>query len=789
LLVRLRSESRANGSPDEANMALIRRQVKVSGIVQGVGFRPFVYRIAAEFSVVGWVRNAAGTVDLEVEGTDTGVTGFIEALKNRLPPLARIDKLEVRPLNPVGADSFEILESADAGGQLQPIPPDIATCQDCVSELFDPGDRRFGYPFINCTNCGPRFTIIKDIPYDRPYTTMSDFPLCDECLREYKDPLDRRFHAQPNACPVCGPHYWLEDADGKLFATEDVVGESARLLRAGCILAPRGLGGYHLACDATSRAAVDTLRNRKRRGHKPFAVMMESIDEIARHCEVGPAEREALQSPSAPIVVLLWLKEQSSIVPSVAQGFEYLGVMLPYTPFHHLLMRRVGRPLVMTSANLSEEPIATGNTEAGTRLAGIADWFVKHNREILTRCDDSVMFVQKDRIQPLRRARGYAPDSLLLQADGGELLACGAAEKNTFCLVNGQQAFISQHIGDLENVETLEHYEGSIQRFEKFFRTSPVTLVCDLHPDYLSTQYARKRARSEHLKLETVQHHHAHIASCMADNGIDEAVIGVAFDGTGYGEDGTIWGGEFLLCQSGGFERLGHLEQVVMPGGEAAIRRPYRMAAAWLLQHLELPVERVSNILMHAPWLGASEPHLISAQIRQGLNTPTTSSAGRLFDAVAAILNLHPVVDYEAQAAIALEMAATRCSHPTSSVFQCPVEDGPTARIKLGKMMSELLAEHKKGVSVEELALKFHLSIATSIQKMIALLSVKTGIRSVALSGGVFQNRLLAGLVNEKLESDGYKVYMHRNVPANDGGISFGQAAVTAARLAGGGCD
>ena len=532
-------------------------RIKVGGVVQGVGFRPFVYRIAHEHGVTGWVRNTSGAVEIAVEGTARAVDSFVAALKSEAPPLARIDNIDVALCSPQGYSKFEIRKSMGKAGEYQLVSPDIATCDDCRREIFDASDRRYRYPFTNCTNCGPRFTIIDDIPYDRANTTMRKFRMCKLCQREYDDPLNRRFHAQPDACPACGPRLSLVGKNGKPVLCDDSIATSAEMLQDGRILAIRGLGGFQLACDATNAKSVNLLRKRKRRPSKPFAIMFPSVEEIAKHCVVSKKEKELLRSPEAPIVLVKWKRDESDIASAVAERLNYLGAMLPYTPLHHLLMSDVGLPLVMTSGNLSEEPIAKDNDEALRRLGGIADYFLLHDRDIYARYDDSVCIVEREP-QVVRRARGYAPYPVKLGFDARQVLACGAELKNTFCLTKGRNAFISQHIGDMENAETLEHYENTVELYKKLFRVEPEAIACDMHPEYLATKYAHRVAKASDLRLVPVQHHHAHIVSCMAENSVAEPVIGVALDGTGYGADGAIWGGEFLVTEAGRFDRVGH---------------------------------------------------------------------------------------------------------------------------------------------------------------------------------------------------------------------------------------
>jgi len=745
--------------------------VTVRGVVQGVGFRPFVYRLAHEYNLKGWVRNTSGSVDIEVEGSKKSLENFLGALRSQAPPMAHIEAVEVAFDSPKGYTQFQIEPSLSREGQYQLVSPDIATCDDCKKEIFSPADRRFRYPFTNCTNCGPRFTIIEDIPYDRPKTTMHKFKMCPQCRREYNDPQDRRFHAQPNACPKCGPSLELVDGDGKAV-DGDVITAASALLKAGKILAIKGLGGFHLACDATSEVAINTLRARKRRQGKPLAVMISTLEEIEKHCLVSPEERKLLQSPQCPIVLLRW-KKGSNISPAVAPNLKYLGVMLPYTPLHHLLLNETGLPLVMTSGNISEEPIAKDNDEVLTRLGGIADYFLLHNRDIYARYDDSV-YVVEDMPQVLRRARSYAPYPIFLPFKSKQILACGAELKNTFCLTKDEHAFLSQHIGDMENEETLGHFEDTVELYKKLFRIEPEVIAYDMHPEYLATKYALEAGAKAGLKLAPVQHHHAHIVSCMVDNMIEGRVIGVAFDGTGYGIDGNIWGGEFFTADYLGFKRLGHLEYVPLPGGEAAIKKPYRMALGYIYSLLGedfslegLPLRLVPN-----------ELELIKQQLRRRINSPLTSSAGRLFDAVSALAGVRQEIDYEAQAAIELEMLAPdEVSAPEFYPFSI-VEHQGVRVVRLGELISAVVGDVRNQTPASVISLRFHHTVARMIAEVCKLIAGESGITQVALSGGVFQNRLLLKLAIAALEGQGFNVLSHHLVPCNDGGVSLGQAVI-----------
>ncbi|MFC1961437.1 carbamoyltransferase HypF [Chloroflexota bacterium] len=756
-----------------ATRNISRFRISIRGVVQGVGFRPFVYQLAAGHNLKGWVRNTSGDVSIDVEGERGELDQFREELETMAPPMARIENVTVTAAHAAGYRQFEIQESMAEVGKYQLVSPDIATCADCLQEIFFPENRRYRYPFTNCTNCGPRFTIIEDIPYDRPKTTMRQFRMCPRCQQEYENPLDRRFHAQPNACPECGPHLQLLDAIGNSIATDDAITTTGRLLQEGKIIAIKGLGGFLLACDATSEKAVKLLRERKKRNGKPFAIMLPSIEEVKKHCPVTSPEEQLLTSLQSPIV-LLKRKTASTIAPSVAPSLKYLGVMLPYTPLHHLLCRETGLPLVMTSGNLSEEPIAKDNEEALRRLKGITDYFLTHNRDIYSRYDDSVTMVESGKPQSVRRARGYAPYPIHLTFPAKQILACGAELKNTFCLTRDNYAFVSQHIGDMENLETLEHFESTIALYQKLFRIHPEAIAADMHLEYLPTKYARDLAERTGLPLITVQHHHAHTVSCMVDNGLNEPIIGVSLDGTGYGTDGNIWGGEFLVADYQHFQRLGYFQYVPMPGGAAAIRRPYRMAIGYLLTLFG--EDALSEDLPFLEGIDVNEPALLKKQLERKINSPLTSSCGRLFDAVAALLGFKGEISYEAQAAIELEMAADESEH--GSYPFTIAEQGDNHIVQFPEVFRSIINDLHHSITPAAIAMRFHHTVAQIVVEMCRHLSRKTGIRKVALSGGVFQNRLLLRLTVPALEKASFSVLTHRNVPANDGGISLGQAVI-----------
>ncbi|MGH3796049.1 MAG: carbamoyltransferase HypF [Pseudonocardiaceae bacterium] len=748
----------------------VRVEVRVEGVVQGVGFRPYVHGLAGRFGLSGRVGNDTAGVFVEVEGAERAVTEFLAVLPAEAPPLAVIEQVRTSPLVPTGEPGFHIVASDAAGRPDTLVSADSATCDDCLRELADPADRRFDYPFINCTNCGPRFTIVRDVPYDRPLTTMAPFTLCNACADEYHDPANRRFHAQPVCCTACGPRLRLIDAEGAELPG-DPIRAAAALLTGGAVLAVKGLGGYHVATLAGDAVATATLRARKHREDKPFAVMVADLDTAHRLCVVDPVGEQVLTSRRRP-VVLLPRRPQAPVAPAVAPGNRSLGLMLPYTPLHHLLLRDTAAPIVLTSGNVSDEPIAYADDDARRRLTGIADAYLTHDRAIHMRTDDSVVRIFRGAELPVRRSRGYAPEPLTLARPVPRpVLGCGAELKNTFCLARGRHAFISHHIGDLENYETLRSFTEGIKHFRRLFDVQPQVVAHDLHPEYLSTKYALELADTEltDLELVGVQHHHAHIASCLADNGDAGPVLGVAFDGLGYGSDGTLWGGEFLLADLTGFRRLGHLVPVPMPGGAAAIRQPWRMAAAYL--GAEAPDElRKRN---------ADQWDTISAMAERGVNAPLTSSAGRLFDAVAAILGVRDSINYEGQAAVELEQWADRTEQGS---YPATVIDEPTMQLHGADLVRCVLDDLHAGVSPGVIATRFHHGVADAIVRICTTLRDTTGVDAAALSGGVFQNVLLLERTVAGLEQAGFRVLTHSRVPPNDGGISLGQVAVAAAR-------
>jgi len=812
-------------------------RLRARGVVQGVGFRPFVYSLARRHGLSGWVRNTSAGVEIHVEGREAAVAAFAAALPAEAPPRARIATLTRDVAEPEGTAGFVILESAVDPAEYQLVSPDIATCADCRREVLDPHDRRHRYPFTNCTNCGPRLTIIEDLPYDRQRTTMRGFPMCPSCRREYEDPLDRRFHAEPTACPVCGPRVQLlvRSGDGGLEiraagTSGDPAGpirEAAVLLRGGAIVAVQGLGGFHLACDATDGAAVLRLKERKRRPHKPLAVMVSDVGELRRHCRVTAAEEAVLTSPEHPIVLLEWREvgaagepgpevsaaatrtveetaagsgRQVPVDPEVAVGQRYLGVMLPYTPLHILLLEECARPLVMTSGNLAEEPMVKDRDEM-RRLDGIADAYLVHDRPIAERCDDSVVQVRGGRPRLVRRARGYAPFPVPLPRPLPSVLACGAELKNTFCLTRDANAFLSHHIGDLENLETLESYEDGIAAYRRLFRVDPEVVAYDLHPEYLATKYARSLPGEK----VPVQHHHAHVAAALVEAGVESRVIGVSMDGLGYGDDGVLWGGEVLVCDLEGYRRVAHLEALPLPGGALAIRRPWRTALGWVVAALgPTGLERALSLLARPGPAGErpSDEEAVAALVRQvetRTNAPLTTSCGRLFDAVAALAGVRREISYEGQAAIELEMR----SRPDATPYGWDLEGDPgaaagapllsaaehlresaagagdgAAAVRLAPLLDGVLTDLEAGRPADLVGGRLHVTLAAMVADLCRRVHAATGIADVALTGGVFQNRLMAGLCEDAVRREGLRVLDGGLIPVNDGGVSLGQAAV-----------
>ncbi len=745
-------------------------RLNVSGLVQGVGFRPFVHRLALRHGLSGWVLNSAGDVQIRVEGAPDAIAAFARELRSDAPPLAQIERLETAPCAPSGFETFTIRESRDEPDRRQPVSPDVALCAACEAELFDPGNRRYRYPFITCTDCGPRFTVIEAMPYDRERTSMRAFTQCADCLREYRSPGDRRYHSETNSCPACGPRLWLEPAD-----SAGPVASAARLLAAGTIVAVRGLGGFHLAVDATNEQAVRRLRARKHREAKPLAVMVRTLADARALADVSPAEADLLTSRERPIV-LLQRRADGPLAPSIAPGLDTVGVMLAYTPLHHLLLEAVRRPLIMTSGNRSEEPIAISNEDARTCLAGIADAFLLHNREIISRYDDSVVRVVDGATVFLRRARGYAPLPLELPFESPRpLVAVGPHLKNTFTLVHGSRAYVSQHIGELENLETLEHFTTTLDAYQRLFRIEPEVAVRDLHPGYLSTRIAGDLGLERTI---AVQHHHAHIAAVLAEHEVTATAVGVAYDGTGYGADGNVWGAEILVADLAGYRRAAHLRYAPLPGGDLAARNPWRAA----LGYLSLEPAAAGAFSRAFRNVKPEERALAGQQIAHRLNAPLASSMGRLFDAAAAVLGVRSFARYEGQAAMELEaLAGSRPAQP----LPFPLAEGADGTWILDPvpLLAALGERRRTGVSVSELTAVFHESVAAATDELAARVSATTGTRTVALGGGCFQNARLLSSLRARLEARGLRVLAPQRLSPNDGAVSYGQAAVAAAVL------
>jgi len=762
----------------------VRRRFAVRGVVQGVGFRPFVWNLANRLGIAGSVCNTSGAVIIEAEGSPQSLERFARALRLEAPRLARIESVEAASCDPVGELGFRIVESRAVDGEYQPIAPDAATCPDCVADILDAADRRYRYPFTNCTNCGPRFTIIEDVPYDRPLTTMRHFGMCAACRREYENPADRRFHAQPIACPECGPRLWFAGAGG-VEIRGDAIGNAAAAIARGEIIALKGLGGFQLCCDAGNDAAVQKLRARKHRPAKPFAIMCTTLAAARNLATVSDEEAALLEGSTRPIVLLRRRDDESAdaeIANSVAPGLHELGVMLPYTPLHHLLLGAAGGHLVMTSGNVSDEPIARGNDEAVRRLGHIADGFLLHDRDIYARYDDSVVRVVDRTARMLRRARGFCPLPVAMESDGDPVLALGAHLKNTFCVLKDGNAFTGPHIGDLDSAQTLGHHEEALGTYLHLFRTRPATVAADLHPDYASTRLAEEWWGRGAREVR-VQHHHAHIASVLAEHGLRGSLLGVAFDGTGFGPDQSIWGGEFLVCDERSYRRAGHIAAVRQPGGDACARQGWRMAVAYLAAAGALgdaPPRWISDSV-DAPT--AREWRLVSRLAAGTTAAPISTSAGRLFDAVASLLGVAQVSTFEAEAAMRLEALAASAGEgvvPTGGL-DLRLGGNPLVLDTVG-LVASLVRERGRGRPVAELAAVFHESLAQGISAVCARLAHKHRVKRVALSGGVFQNAVLLARVEHLLREGDLQVFSNHQVPANDGGISLGQALVAASR-------
>ncbi|MEQ9407557.1 MAG: carbamoyltransferase HypF [Fuerstiella sp.] len=765
---------------------LQRHRINVEGIVQGVGFRPFIHGLALKLQLTGAVWNHSSGVTIEAEGRREALLEFARRLSTDGPALARIDNLTQAGIPIQHSNRFVIVGSTGRPDASTPIAPDMAPCDACLSEMRDPANRRYRYPFINCTSCGPRFTIIRDVPYDRPATTMASFTMCSLCEAEYQNPADRRFHAQPNACPQCGPQIRFVDgrraADHPAAVSEAMSAASAirqfdKAMALGRIVAVKGIGGFHLACDATNDDAVAELRRRKRRGNKPFAVMVADLGTARQIARLTADEESLLTSPESPVVLLRRRRDARIVSPLVAPGNDSIGLMLPCSPLHHLLLEHHAA-LVMTSGNLAEEPIVRTNSEAEIRLASLADDFLLHDRPIHVVCDDSVIRPFAGRSLPIRRSRGFAPLPLQLASTGPSVLAVGGELKAVFCLTRDRYAYLSQHIGDMANLETLQAFQRSVEHFTALYRIQPLVVACDRHPGYLSTTWAKDFADDADIPLVTVQHHHAHIESVRAEHHCREPVIGICFDGTGYGTDGAIWGGEVLQVDDEGFSRVAHLKYVPLPGGDAAVQRPYRSALAHLWA-ADLPWDKALPCVDVCP---AEEQTILKTQLEGGLNCVLTSSMGRLFDAVSSLIGIRHVVDYEAEAAMELEATAGR-DHATSG-YRFRLSDDVPVQVDPQPLLAGIVSDLNRRVPRAVIAARFHAAVSEMVQQLSQLVRRESGITTVAISGGVFQNVLLLQLTVRRLESSGFRVLVHREVPPNDGGIALGQAVVAQRFLA-----
>ena len=745
-------------------MSRLRANIKVNGIVQGVGFRPFIHKQIKDMSLTGWIRNTSEGAEIEIEGEEETLDRFAAELWTKKPFLALIETVNVEKSTELkGYGDFRIVGSKAAASRNTLISPDVGICEDCLREMRDPKNRRYRYPFINCTNCGPRFTIIKDVPYDRAYTTMAGFKMCPDCYGEYTFIENRRYHAEPTCCPVCGPRLIYMDPDGNELPG-DAIKNAAADIKAHRIVAVKGLGGIHLACLFDDEETPAMLRRRKQRDEKPFAIMCRDAETAARYCEISEDEKRVLESYRRPITLLR--KKIRGSLRQISEN-DYVGVMLPYTPVHYLLMDEGLDALIMTSANLSDLPIIYRNEEALSELRGIADAFLLNDRDIHTRCDDSLLYVVDGLEYPLRRSRGYVPFPLTMKGADGMILACGAEQKASFSVSKGSYVFQSQHIGDLKNIETFDNYEKQIAHFERMFSIEPKALVCDLHPDYMSTGYAEERAASEGLPLIRVQHHWAHMASCMADNGLEGDCIGVVWDGTGYGTDGTVWGGEFLTGGYSGFERRGSLAPIRLPGGDRAVTEIWRVAASMLLDAGMDP----------EPFFGRERAELARRVLASGLNSPVCSSMGRLFDAAAALAGVREEASYEGQGAVLLETAA---AEGVTDAYPYDISEGEIRRFEYGRMLEAMVSDLRAGAGKDAVCAKFMNTMVDMAAKMCELIREDTGLSRVVLSGGSFQNIYMLTRLQPLLREKGFEVFRHSRVSANDEGVSFGQLAIAA---------
>jgi len=766
-------------------MGTITKKIIISGTVQGVGFRPFVYNLALKNRLNGYIYNDSSGVTIEVQGSSSEIESFEMELHNNPPLRSKVTHYSstVISMDMIYAD-FQIRSSPSEGKKTVAVSPDLDVCDDCLREMFDSSNRRYLYPFINCTNCGPRYTIIRDVPYDRPKTTMTDFTMCPDCKAEYNDPKNRRFHAQPNACPKCGPHAEVRDKSYKVLVSayktgeyEELFKKISQLFSEGYIIAIKGIGGYHLACDAANESAVSTLRSRKYREDKPFAVMFPDRKSVRNVCNVNKSEKDLLELVAHPIV-LLKKKEDFNIADSIAPKNHFLGAMIPYTPLHFLIFHYFQKPLVMTSGNISDEPIVYKNEDALQRLGSIADYFIIHNREIYIRCDDSVIRHFEGKPYPIRRSRGYAPDKIMVDWKfDRHILACGPEQKNTVALAKDNSVYLSHHIGDMENLEVLKSFEEGINHYRNIFDIQPEIVAYDLHPDYLSTKFAHDYAQENKLRKIGIQHHHAHAVSCMLDNKISKPVLAIVLDGTGYGTDGTIWGGELLLAEYHQFERLGHFRSTRLPGGSAAIKNPWQMGISYLYDVFGKELVDIPFI----QYLDKNKTTMIIKMLESGFNSPVTSSCGRLFDGVAAIAGLRDVVNYEGQAAVEFEQCI---QNSVESAYEFRVINSQGELIfDWVPMIRQLVYDLKSNKSISRISQKFHNGLSLGLTLWVEIARKNTGLSNIVLSGGVFMNIYLLNKLKKSLEKNGFNVYTHSVVPCNDGGISLGQVVIADAQM------